>query len=252
MDVLIDRSLSRRRGFVECDANRGEPLQLYAQWVAADPRMRGHVLDVGCGSNYPRTPQIRELLQRCSQLDGVDPNPGIKDHPGLTNRWCTPFEEAEPPFEAYDALFSYWVAEHISDPKAFMKNAYAALKPGGVFYALTPHALHPFPIAVRLVEWLQLKRRIKRAVIQRDTTFATYYRMNRIGSVAAAADSAGFARVEFCFVPSVQWDTYFPRMLRLLPHLYDRLIATKFSRASQLIAYKVEKAEAIQHEPQLK
>lgn len=227
--------------FDQLDRERGEATRYYIEWVGSDPRMKGRVLDVGSGGDYPTPKVVRALLEQCGQHDGVDPNPAIANHPALTERWCAPIEEAPLPAEAYDAMFSFWVAEHIRDPDRFAKQAIHTLKPGGVFYAFTPHALHPFPLAVRMLQMINLKRLAKRRMIQQEKVFPAYYRMNRLGSIARAAERAGFAAAEFHYLPSVQWDHYFPRPLRFLPNLYDRLIGVRFQRAAQVIAYRLEK-----------
>jgi SAM-dependent methyltransferase len=241
MQVNIAPAHPLTGNFRELDRNRAAAQDSFGEWIAADPRMKGRVLDVGCSDEFPRRPSILAILKAAAQVDGVDPTPAVFKHPGLTERWHAPFEDAPVPGEAYDALFAFWVAEHIEHPDRFLQKAYRALKPGGVLYAFTPHALHPFPLGVRLLEAMKLKRIFKRVQLQSETFFPAYYRMNRAGSVAPRAERAGFKRAEFLYLPAVQWDKYFPAPLRFVPHVYDRLLGIRFRRFAQIIAFRLEK-----------
>ncbi|MHC5022664.1 MAG: class I SAM-dependent methyltransferase [Planctomycetota bacterium] len=228
--------------FSELDQNRSEAQEFFARWVEHDDRMRGHVLDVGCGGDLPEVTAIRALLSRCRQLDGVDPRRCVTDHPALMRRWCDPFEDADVPAETYDAVFTFWVVEHVRRAQPFLQKAHDVLRPGGVFYAFTPHALHPFALIVRLVQLVNLKEIWRRINRRHINAYPAYYRLNRLGSIMHAGRRAGFASADIHYLPCVQWDTYFPRPLRVLPHAYDRLIGGRFQRAGQLLAFRLEKA----------
>jgi SAM-dependent methyltransferase len=242
MDVVIAPPHPLTGRFRELDLDRREPSEYFARWVSADARMKGRILDVGCGSGYPSRQSIRAILEAAAQHDGVDPTDGVMHHPGLKERWCAPFEDAPLPAETYDALFSFWVAEHVASPDRFMAQAYRVLKPEGAFYGFTPHALHPFPVAVRLIQLVNVKRWAKRRLIRRATVFPAYYRFNSQGAIVRAAERAGFLRAEFHYLPSLQWDRYFPAPLRFLPHAYDRLVGIRVQRCAALLAFRVEKA----------
>ena len=228
--------------FRELDRNRQGPHAEFAEMLRRDDRMRGRVLDVGCGCDWPESEPIRRVLQECGRLDGVEPAPCVADHPGLTDRFCARFEDAGVSPGAYDALFTFFVAEHIERAGPFLAKAHEALRPGGVMYAYTPHALHPFALISRTIQAVKMKRTWRRRSAAKINEYPAYYRVNRVGSVARAAGDAGFASAEFHYLPCVQWDGYFPRPLRVLPHLYDRLIGIRFRRAAQLLIFKLEKA----------
>jgi SAM-dependent methyltransferase len=224
------------------DEGRHLQARYFASLVGNDPRLRGRVLDVGCGANFPRFEDIRNVISQVpAQLDGIDPLPGIAEHPGLTERWCGEFETTELPPETWDVIFTFWVAEHVRDGRAFFRQAHRVLKPGGVLYAMTPHSLHPFAIAVRLVELLRLKTLFQRRSERSINPYPAYYRINRVGTVMRAAAEAGFSEAEFHYLPTTQWQMYFPRAIRFLPRVYDRLFGCRLQRASQVIAYRVEK-----------
>jgi len=230
--------------FDDLDRDRRGPHLDFAELLRRDDRMRGRVFHVGCGSDWPESEPIREVLRQCGQLDGVEPAAGVADHPGLTERFCSRFEDASIPPSAYDALFSFFVVEHIERAGPFLAKAHEALRPGGVIYAYTPHALHPFALITRTIQTVKMKNIWRVRWAEKINEYPAYYRVNRVGSVARAAGDAGFASAEFHYLPCVQWDGYFPRPLRVLPHLYDRLIGIRFPRAAQLLVFKLEKADA--------
>jgi SAM-dependent methyltransferase len=229
--------------FRELDGARSGPHEYFAELLRADPRLRGRVLDIGCGADFPRSRPVREVLAACARLDGVEPDPSVTEHPGLVQRWCCTIEDADLPSAAYDAAVTFWVVEHIRRPDAFLRKAIDALRPGGALYAFTPHSLHPFALISRTIQAVQLKGVWHRASRKKINEYPAYYRLNRRGRVVAAARRAGFASAEIHYLPCLQWDTYFPRALRFAPHLYDRVLGARFPRAAQILVFKLEKGE---------
>jgi SAM-dependent methyltransferase len=228
--------------FAELNADRYAPHRVFAELLESDPRMTRRVLEVGCGGDLPAIDRVGAVLRACERHDGVEPDPAVEDHPHLAERWCALFEDAPVPAETYDALLAFWVVEHIEAAVPFLKKAYDVLKPGGVVYAYTPHALHPFAAITRAIQTLGLKGGWRRAAAHKINDYPAYYRMNRVKSVARAARAAGFARADFHLVPCMQWDHYFPRPLRFVPHLYDRMIGIRYRGAGLIFIFRLEKA----------
>ncbi len=210
----------------------------YAELLKSDPRLRGQVLDVGCGDDHPAVTTLREVLTNASRVDGVDPLASIANHPYLTSRWCAPFETADIPERAYDSIFTFWVVEHISNPLLFMEQSARVLKPGGRVYALTASSLHPFAWISRSVQSLNLKARWRRISRAKVNDYPAYYRLNRPGRIAKFAQIAGFTEVEIWRIPCRQWDIYFPAALRFAPTLYDRLVGCQFQIAAQVLMFR--------------
>jgi len=224
--------------FSELDTQRDCFHSEYAELLNADSRLRGRVLDVGCGDDHPKVPALRDVLMHASRVDGVDPMPSITDHPHLTSRWCGAFEEVDVPAAAYDAVFTFWVVEHISDPRRFREQSARVLKPGGRLYALTASSLHPFAWISRGVQSLNLKSKWRRMSRAKVNDYPAYYRLNRPGRVAKFARLAGFDELEIWRIPCRQWDTYFPRSLRFAPHLYDRAIGCRIPGGAQVLVFR--------------
>lgn len=240
---------STLRGFRALNANRAGFLYYYADILRQEPRFKGRVLDVGCGPTGPTAPAadgsnlFGPILRQATQVDGVEPGGGTEAHPYLTQRWHSTLEDADVPANTYDAMIAFNVLEHVATPNVFLSKVAGALKPGGVFYASTPHSNHPFSLCVRLIQALGLKQHIADSEydgkIQR---IPTYYRLNSKRSVVATARQLGFSRARFYFAPSVNWDSYFPARLRFVPNFYDRIIGATLPGAAQQMMVMLEKA----------
>ncbi len=213
----------------------------FATMMAQDPRLAGCVLDVGSGAKSPSAKRFDVPYAKIGIMDGVDPRAEIHQNTRLRNRWQAMLEDAPIPAESYDAAVSVFVLEHVSDAASFLKAVHRVLKPGGVFYGLTPHAHHPFPLAVRLIQWLRLKGR-SGVGDARVNDYPAYYRCNSFGAIRRAAEAAGFASGVLHYHPAINWDLYFPAGLRFLPHLYDYCVGVRFRPFWQQIFLKLEKA----------
>lgn len=202
------------------------------------------VLDVGCGGDIPRgLAPIQPYLRRC---DGVDPDPDVERHPGLVNRFHGTLEEAPLQTSAYDLAFAYNVIEHVDDPAGFLRKLHDVLKPGAVFWALTPHANHPFCLLSRSIELLGFKKtaadRLEAAEGKRIVNdYPAYYRLNRAGAIARQAEACQFAEADFYYFPCRQWDRYFPSITRIAPWLYDATVGMRFRACMLLLAFRLRK-----------
>jgi 2-polyprenyl-3-methyl-5-hydroxy-6-metoxy-1,4-benzoquinol methylase len=201
------------------------------------------VLDVGAGAMAHEF--TVELAKKAQQLDGVDPSEGIHQHPMLSQRWHATLESADVPTEAYDLAYSYNVVEHVPAARPFFEKLAAVLKPGGVYWAVTPHAKHPFCKIVRSIEvgGLSIKRWLSaRAETNQINAYSSYYRLNKSSQVLAAIEGLGFASAHFVYMPCLHWDSYFPRPLRWVPNLYDYVLGTRYRPFMLMFAFRLEKA----------
>ncbi len=236
-------------GFRELDENRAGFAEHFAQIMEADPRTKGRVLDVGCGKNGPDLKNGKQefvffpLIRRASQLDGLDPFPEVMQNPHIKEKWVGTLEQSSVPAGAYDAMLSFFVLEHVGDTQGFLRAVHRALKPGGVFYALTPSSRHPFAWIVRLIEAFNAKRAVERITKEGEVNrIPTYYRLNSPSAIAKSAQGMGFSHLEVFYYPAINWETYFPKPLRFVPRMYDHLVGTKFRGANQQVLFKLEKA----------
>jgi SAM-dependent methyltransferase len=217
----------------------------FVRLLLESPQLSGKVLDIGCSGNLPEA--LRGLENRFGSLDGVDPNPAVARHPLLQRHWHGMFECADTPPDNYDLAYSYNVLEHIAEPRPFFEKVFSVLKPGGVFWGLTPNSQHPFAVLSRSIEVAGLKGLFRRQIghdesgNMRVNDYPAYYRCNSPSSVRRAIRGIGFSQASFYFHPCVQWDTYFPRVLRWAPRFYDFCLGTRWAPGMQILIMKLEK-----------
>jgi SAM-dependent methyltransferase len=221
----------------------GVPYVYLLDCLKDDPRLRGRVLDIGCGE-WPTILLLEELFplyQLAGDLDGIDPFPAAKNHPWLTNAWVGEFGAASPcPPEAYDCAFAINVVEHVSDPAPFFAGVMRVLRPGGVFIATTPSSTHPFAWCVRAIENLKLKRAAS-GDGEHANAYPAYYRANSVAAVTRYAREAGFSRVTFFNHPAVNWRQYMPGPTKAVGWLYDALLGVRFRSCAQQCMFMLEK-----------
>jgi SAM-dependent methyltransferase len=219
------------------------PYEYFVACVQDDPRLRGRILDVGCGE-WPTgliTDHLMPLYSLAGDLDGIDPFPGAVSHPWLSRAWTGEFGlDSAVPDETYDAALAINVVDHISDPSDFLRGVFRVLRPGGVFYATTPSSRHPFAWSVRAIEALGLKK----AAAARDdlaNDYPAYYRCNSVATVTRAARDAGFANATFYNHPAVNWRQHLPRPARPVGWLYDELLGTRVRALAQQCMFRLDK-----------
>jgi SAM-dependent methyltransferase len=235
---------STGRTFAEMNVARSHFQHVFAARLLAEPGLKGRVLDIGCGGGLPVALRGQDRL--FPNLDGVDVSETVAGHPLLRNRWRGCFEDSPVPAASYDLSFAYNVVEHIPDARRFFEKVSAVLKPGGVFWALTPNGSHPFCLLSRSIELIGMKPLLARAIRSKTkqniiNDIPSYYRLNRAGQVLRAIRALPFVKAHFVYVACVQWDTLFPVPLRWLPHGFDRVLGNRLGRCMLVLAYRLER-----------
>jgi SAM-dependent methyltransferase len=234
-------------GYKQLLLDRAGFASYFASVMEKDERLRGRVLDVGCGEHGTTMVAngrnvFQNVLARPSRLDGVDPSEGVLKNAHIVSKYHGLLEKVDLPAATYDAIISFFVLEHVGAPSEFLRAGFATLRPGGVFYAITPHAHHPFAVCTRLLDVLGLKGKVAGTIgAEGANPYPTYSRLNSRRSVVRACENVGFQRATFYLAPCAQWDTYFPRSLRWIPHLYDWTIGSRFGPFAQQLMVKLEK-----------
>lgn len=210
--------------------------------VAATSEQR--ILDVGCGADLPRA--LRGLEERAPTWDGLDPSEEVLAHPHLAQRYQGCLEEVDLPADYYELAFAYNVLEHVAHPASFTRKLHETLRPGGVFWALTPHANHPFCMLSRGIELAGFKKAAADASEKREgrrfvNDYPAYYRLNRGSAARKHFAAAGFSSLAIHLFPCRQWDQYFPGPLRLFPRAYDALLGDRLRAAMLILAIRAVK-----------
>jgi 2-polyprenyl-3-methyl-5-hydroxy-6-metoxy-1,4-benzoquinol methylase len=100
-------------------------------------RSGGRLLDIGCGSGG----YLRFARSLGWQTYGLDPDPAaveVARRSGATVELGT-LDTATFPDAPFDAVTSMHSIEHARDPRHFLRQALALLRPGGFFYLQTPN-----------------------------------------------------------------------------------------------------------------
>jgi SAM-dependent methyltransferase len=176
-------------------------------------------------------------------IDGVDPFPALEPPGHLANRWTCCLEDIPVAADTYDMAHSYNVAEHIERPDRFLSKIVEIIKPGASYWSMSPNSRHPFTWATRGVERLGLKRCYVRTVNGRANDYPAYYRLSndRVILQAIARLALPIAEVDFYYAPNVQWDTYFPKPLRGIPHLIESAFLLRAPKRSFIFMFRLRK-----------
>ena len=209
------------------------------RWIAGSIPAGTVVLNIGAGHNL--SGQLPRTRRRAARLVGVDPSERIHLNDSLDERHQATLQQFVPEHRAeFDAAFSVFVLEHVTDPRGFTTACAATLKPGGVLFGLTVNKWHYFGLstwtATRLgiSEWLLPKLRTTADL--EAYHFPTAYRMNTIRALSRLLAAAGFASVEFRM-----WD---------LPPMYTPYLPTRvqgLAGAWNACAYRLNRPNLMGH-----
>jgi SAM-dependent methyltransferase len=213
----------------------------FANLIAHDKAVKGRVLDIGCGPGFHRS--LSFIPRVASQVDGVDPGRGIEDNTSVTMKWRGGLEEAPIPPSTYDLAVAYNVVEHIADPHAFLRAVHRLLKPGGHFWALTPHSRHLFAMLSRGLECAGLKSFIAdRNASVND--YPAYYRLNSRRQVERCLTALPLQATHIeCMTAPGWYKVYFPRCLHWSAKIYDNLLGDRFESFHLIFMFCLERTD---------
>lgn len=199
----------------------------FGDWVNESCTPQAAVLEVGAGrGNFGYPQRIRDHVGR---LAGVDPDPRIQENPFVQERYqCSLEEFAGQSASRFDCVYAFYVLEHLTDPQQFFQSCHRLLSDQGVFLAATPNSWHYFGAAAKAARRLGVEERVlqwARGAAVDTYHYPTQYRANSVRAIRRLLEAAGFREVEFTMLDNPErTECYFPRLLRVLPRAYSRLV----------------------------
>jgi 2-polyprenyl-3-methyl-5-hydroxy-6-metoxy-1,4-benzoquinol methylase len=114
--------------------------RLYKAYVAAEPFIKGNVLEVGCGEGRG----IDLLLPKAVHFTAVDKIEDALVKLRVRYPSATFISMNLPPLQAiadnsYDVVLSFQVIEHIQNDSYYLQEIHRVLKPGGIALITTPN-----------------------------------------------------------------------------------------------------------------
>jgi ubiquinone/menaquinone biosynthesis C-methylase UbiE len=199
------------------------------------------ILDVGAGtgqlSSYAFKGEVKQMV-------GVDLDPRVTDNPLLDQGVVADVYQL--PFESnrFDLAFAIYVLEHIREPDRLVREISRVLRPGGMFFALTPNRHHYVSLIAALTptrfhRWYNRKR--GRA---EEDTFPTYYRMNSRRTLRRQFGQVSFHAVHLSTIEVQPNYLTFCTPAFLLGAAYERLVNStewlSFARVNIIAIFRKE------------
>lgn len=203
------------------------------------------LLDIGCGGGFDRDPALqRTISEVADHYIGIEPDTSIQLENIFSSTHRCRFEDAPIRPQSIDLAFAVMVLEHVANPAAFWDKLRGILKKGGVFWGFTVDARHWFVFASLVAERLGLKDWYLTSLHgkrgeERYENYGVYYRCNTPRDIQEHT-SAFASRVVLNGATIGQMDYYFPRALRGIGRVFDRL-AIRLGWPGNLMAVRVEK-----------
>lgn len=198
-------------------------------------------LDIGANDGS-FCPEVIRIATRFPQLSGVDPDIAkLERNPLVSTRYFSTLEDAEIPAHTFDVLYSFYVLEHVANPKRFLAAASNALKPGGSFFFLTPNGHHYFSVLSALSDRLGVQRHIlgmlRSSELIESYHYPAVYKLNTPKDIERIARQFGFNQFEYRYSERLDDVTcYFPGVTKLFPRLWED-VARMSKRDSMLVNF---------------
>jgi SAM-dependent methyltransferase len=183
------------------------------------------VLDVGGGKTWHFPPHYKEWYG--INLIGLDIDAAEMEPNQLLDEKieCDVVESIPIEPDSVDLVMVHSGIEHFHDNQRFLRNAFAALRPGGFLLAQFPNRYAPFAVANRLLP-KQVTRRLLDAAMgnaAKELGFQAYYDRTHYSGFRRMFESAGFK--ELYYSPGFYSSDYFAFFVPffMLSYAFDAL-----------------------------
>jgi SAM-dependent methyltransferase len=205
------------------DDSKDGTLAFY-NWVRQHIGSTTMLLDLGCGpgANDSR----RNLRGAVAEVVGADIDPTCAGNPDLDrfvllDRMPWPLESC-----SFDIIVCDYCLEHVSDPGAFLGEAWRVLKPGASMFFRTPNLYHYVAAISRLLpnRLHGIANRVRGLQADAHDPWPTFYRLNTPGAIRHHAIRAGFTEPELRMIEPEPSYLAFSRLSFLLGVGYERCV----------------------------
>jgi SAM-dependent methyltransferase len=181
------------------------------------------ILEIGSGPSN----QTTTFLASLGEVHGIDPDPDIRMNVALTtatvlNGGTYPFSDNE-----FGLCVSNYVAEHVSDGVAHLKEVARVLRPGGRYVFRTVNRKHYLALISSVTpHWFHqlVANRVRRLSSDSHDPYPTVYGMNTAGAIRRAAGLSGLQVEQLNFVEKEPIYGKFSRIAYLAMTAYERVV----------------------------
>ena len=197
-------------------------------FIKAHTEEANRVLELGCGLTNNTSAFLK---MNFSEVDGLDVDPGAK-----SNRYIHKviiYDGKTWPVKdmSYDVVVADYVLEHLDRPRDTVREAFRALKPGGIFVFRCPNLWHYVTIVSRITpHWFhRLVANRLRGIDDGGDPYPTRYRINTRRSARRILGRCGFEELGIRMIEKAPWYGLGAIPLFFLFMLYERMVnATNF------------------------
>jgi SAM-dependent methyltransferase len=223
---------------------------IFRDMILQDVRQLGRapvLLDIGCGSGFDGDLRLQQSLASAAKTYiGIEPDSHVELATHFSESYRCLFEDCPLKPASIDLAFAVMVLEHLREPGSFWRKLYEVLAAGGIFWGFTMDRRHWFCDASLWAKRLGIKEMYLNLLSRRPgkpegryKNYPVYYLSNSESQLKNHV--AKFSACEFINFGRVgQLDNYFPRPLRTVGRLLDRLAMAR-SRPGTLLAIRVRK-----------
>jgi ubiquinone/menaquinone biosynthesis C-methylase UbiE len=202
---------------------------LFVDWILESTPQGCAILDVGA-SDGTFCPEVKRIAQHAGRFAGVDPDvEKLKQNRLISERYYSALEDAEIPPASFDALYCFFVFEHVAHEERFLEAAARALKPGGKLFFITPNGHHYFVFLASLFGKLGLQRRMLGLLTGGsglEWHYPAEYRLNCPKDIERIGKKHGFDRFQFRYCERLdEVSEYFPGPTIVFPRLWQKAAA---------------------------